>query len=61
MVRYELPFMEVSSLVDRRVAEETLQKPKPYYATMPLCWTNAREGRVVKPRVGLVGHTTSPI
>ena len=28
---------------------------------MPPCCANAREGRAVQPRVGLVGHTASPI
>ena len=60
MVRYGLPSMEVQSYVDHRIARPTPRQPEPYYATMPSCWANAREGRAVWPRVGLVATPPHP-
>ena len=56
--------MEVQSYVDHHIARPTLRQPEPYYATMFSCWANAREGRVVRPRVGLAAtppHLYKPL
>jgi hypothetical protein len=61
MVRCGFPSIKIQSLDDHHVAGTTLQQPKLYQAIVLPHWANAYGSRVVRPRVGLVGYTTSLI